>query len=250
MFKPCIIIPIYNHGETTKATLAKLQPYGIQCVLVNDASNDECTETLRHLAAQYDWILLVEHTKNKGKGGAVKTGFKAALQAGFSHGLQVDADGQHNLDDIAAFLTAAENNPDSIIAGAPIFDDSVPKLRKYARYLTHGLVWLNTLSLTIKDSMCGFRVYPLKAVIEVMDHFYLGDRMDFDVEVLVKSHWFGIAIMSKPTQVLYPEDGVSHFSLFRDNALISWMHIRLFFGMLKHLPLLLKRQMKKESVRE
>jgi hypothetical protein len=108
----------------------------------------------------------------------------------------------------------------------------VPKSRLFARYITHVWVWIETLSFTIRDSMCGFRVYPLAPVIQLADRVRLGRRMDFDPEILVRLHWDGHRIISQPTKVAYPVCGQSHFRLWRDNCLISWMHTRLVFGML------------------
>ena len=92
-------------------------------------------------------------------------GFSAAWQRGYSHALQIDADGQHALGDISTFIEEARRHPQALICGRPVFDRSMPAVRPYGRYLTHGLVWLNTLSFSIPDSMCGFRVYPLAPVI-------------------------------------------------------------------------------------
>ena len=239
MFKACIVIPVYNHSETMAATLSQIQAYALPCFIVNDASDKHCSQVLEKLNQQYDWLTLKTHTQNKGKGGAVKTGLVAAFDAGFSHAIQVDADGQHNLNDIPNFLSQAQIKPDNLIIGSPVYDESVPKHREYARYLTHVWVWINTLSFDIKDSMCGYRIYPLKQTVKLIKNSYLGDRMDFDVEVLVKSHWAHTAITSLPTKVLYPDNGISHFMPLRDNILITWMHTRLFFGMLKRLPQML-----------
>ncbi|HRH16120.1 MAG TPA: glycosyltransferase family 2 protein, partial [Aquabacterium sp.] len=116
------------------------------------------------------------------------------------------------------------------------------KGRLYGRYLTHVWVWINTLSLEIRDSMCGYRVYPLQPVVDLLDRVKLGRRMDFDPELLVRLHWRGTAMVSVPTRVCYPLDGVSHFKMLQDNVLISRMHARLLLGMLLRLPLLLWRK--------
>ncbi|OSM49757.1 acyltransferase, partial [Aeromonas salmonicida subsp. salmonicida] len=146
---------------------------------------------------------------------------------GFSHALQVDADGQHDLADIPALLAEAHRDPEALISGRPVYDDSVPKGRLYGRYITHVWVWIETLSFTIKDSMCGFRVYPLAASCALLEQVALGRRMDFDTEVMVRLHWAGVAVRFVPTRVIYPADGSSHFQLWRDNRDISWMHTRL-----------------------
>jgi len=237
----CILVPVYNHPDCLAWLIAGLQETGVHTLLVNDGSEQLCTNLLREIDASYEWITLLERESNGGKGAAVKTGLLAAARLGYSHVLQLDADGQHDLGDIPRFLALSEGDPAAVITGTPQYDH-VPVLRFYGRYLTHIWVWINTLSLDIPDSMCGFRVYPLEATIKIIQATHTGDRMDFDPEILVRLHWAGIRVIPIRTSVTYPRDGVSHFRGFRDNLLISWAHTRLFFGMLARLPRLLHRR--------
>ncbi|MFV7784172.1 glycosyltransferase family 2 protein [Shewanella marisflavi] len=237
-----LVIPNYNHRQAIKATLARLEPLGMTCYLVNDGSDDETRHLLCQLAAQYDWVRLLHHPFNRGKGAAVMTGLRTAYADGFSHALQVDADGQHDLDDIPKMIETAQAQPQALISGLPQYDESVPKGRLYGRYLTHFWVWVETLSLEIQDSMCGFRVYPLAATEQLFLSEQLGERMDFDIEVLVKLYWQGVEVKHLPTRVIYPEDGTSHFQGVKDNVRISVMHTKLFFGMLKRAPKLLRHK--------
>jgi predicted LPLAT superfamily acyltransferase len=187
-------------------------------------------------------VTLLLHPYNRGKGAAVMTGLRRAYRDGFSHALQVDADGQHNLADIPAMVAKAQAKPDALISGKPEYDESVPKGRLYGRYITHFWVWVETLSFDIQDSMCGFRVYPLAATERLLCQQALTERMDFDIEILVKLYWQGVEILFQPTKVIYPEGGVSHFQAVADNVRITKLHTKLFFGMLKRLPWLLKRK--------
>ena len=159
--------------------------------------------------------------------------------------LQVDADGQHCIADVPRFIQQAAARPEALIVGYPQYDESVPSIRLYGRYLTHAWVWINTLSLQIKDSMCGFRIYPVAPVLSLIQHRTLGSRMDFDTEILVRLCWDGVDIVNVRTKVGYPADGVSHFRLWFDNVLISRMHATLFFGMLVRAPQLLARKWSK-----
>ena len=154
----------------------------------------------------------------------------------------MDADGQHDLREVETFIHTSRQHPDAVICGYPEYDDSVPKGRLYARYLTHVWVWINTLSLEIRDSMCGFRVYPLAPTLALMDSAYIGTHMDFDSDILVRLAWRNQPMRWLPTQVHYPTDGLSHFRLLRDNLRISAMHTRLFFGMLVRAPMILWRR--------
>ncbi|MDM5181583.1 glycosyltransferase family 2 protein [Massilia sp. DJPM01] len=243
MFKPCVMIPVYDHEHAIGAVVDAVLAHGLPCILVDDGSKPSCARVLDQLAAAHPGtVVLVRHAVNQGKGAAVLTGFRSAAQAGYTHLLQVDADGQHNTGDIPRFVALARLHPHAVIAGCPVYDQSVPKLRLYARYLTHVWIWINTLSFAIRDSMCGFRIYPVAPVVSLASRCSLGKRMNFDSEVLVRLFWDEVQVVNLPTRVTYPSDGVSHFMAFRDNLLISRMHTVLFFGMLIRLPKLLARK--------
>ncbi|KFZ37700.1 acyltransferase [Shewanella mangrovi] len=232
--KLALVIPNYNHQHYIAATLEALAPLGLPCFLVDDGSDDSTRYLLTELAQRHDWVTLITHPYNRGKGAAVLTGLNAAWQAGYSHALQVDADGQHNLADIPLMIAKAEQQPHALISGQPQYDESIPKARLYGRYITHFWVWIETLSLQIQDSMCGFRIYPLAACHELMQSGEpIGERMDFDTEIMVRLFWRGVPTLHLPTKVIYPDNGVSHFRGFADNWLISKMHTRLLFGMLR-----------------
>jgi len=243
MFHPCVVIPVYNHEHAIGKVVAQVLGHGLPVILVDDGSSPACAAVLDGLAGQYPGRVVLERLPvNQGKGGAVLRGFARAAQGGYSHVLQVDADGQHTVGDMPRFLDAARARPEAIIAGCPVYDESVPKLRLYARYLTHVWVWINTLSLAITDAMCGFRVYPVAPVLALAARRRLGLRMNFDIEILVRLYWDNLQVVNLPTRVGYPEDGVSHFQAWTDNVLITRLHVALFFGMLPRIPALLGRK--------
>lgn len=238
MFRPVVVVPVYNHDRPVADLVRVVRSQSLPCILVDDASSAPCAAALDALVREHPGdVTLVRHARNMGKGGAVLTGARQARASGFSHMVQIDADGQHDAADIPAFLSDAERRPDAFIAGQPIFDDSIPRGRLYPRYLTHFMVSVNTLTPRLRDAMCGFRVYPLDALDTVVDRARVGLRMDFDVEVFVRLAWARVPIVLRPTRVRYPADGVSHFRLWRDNALITRAHTLLFLGMLARLPL-------------
>jgi glycosyltransferase involved in cell wall biosynthesis len=240
---PVVVIPVYDHPATIGAVVAQVRAHGLRCILVDDGSSAECAAVLDALAAEQPQdVTLVRLPVNQGKGAAMVAGFRAAAERGHTHVLQVDADGQHDCNDIPRFLAQSRWSPEAVIAGCPIWDDSVPRSRLYGRYVTHVWVWINTLSLDIRDSMCGFRLYPLATLLPLLDEVRIGRRMDFDSDVIVRLHWRAVPVINQPTRVSYPQDGISHFRLWRDNLLISAMHARLFLGMLWRAPLLLWRK--------
>jgi glycosyltransferase involved in cell wall biosynthesis len=238
---------VFDHERAVGATTAGLRTHGLTVLLVDDGSGPTCAAELDRLAAADPGVRLLRLPENRGKGAAVRAGLEAAAAAGFTHALQIDADGQHDSTDVPGFVAAASAEPESLICGRPLFDTSVPRHRLYLRYLTHVMVWINTLSFDIPDSMCGLRVYPLAVVLPLLAAEPPGGRMDFDVEVLVRLHWAGVPMRWLPTRVSYPLDGVSHFRLVHDNWLITVMHTRLFFGMLRRAPGLIARRLRAAS---
>ncbi|MBI3897949.1 MAG: glycosyltransferase family 2 protein [Gammaproteobacteria bacterium] len=246
-FRPCIVIPVYNHKDAIGPTVAALRLHGLTIYLINDGSDEPTRARLIEIAASEPLVRLLHLAENGGKGAAVIRGLRQALADGFTHALQIDADGQHDTNDVPKFLAEGTTDPTAVVCGQPIYDESVPKARLYGRYLTHFWVWVETLSFAIKDSMCGFRLYPLARTWEVVDNAAVPTRMDFDIVIIVRLAWAGMPVVNVPTRVRYPLDGVSHFDMWRDNLRISGAHTRLVGGMLLRLPMLLARNFKRSA---
>jgi glycosyltransferase involved in cell wall biosynthesis len=241
MINPCVLIPIYNHKDTIEAVLASLEPLVLPCIIVDDGSDGATQQVLASATTRYPWTHLLRQTPNAGKGAALTIGFRHAEAMGYTHVVQIDADGQHHCGDIQRFLEAAAANPDALILGKPLFGDDVPSSRYFGRKLSVWCARAETLSCAIGDPLFGFRVYPLAATVAVGRRCRLGSRMDFDPEIAVRLYWAGVPIHNLETPVRYPPGGVSHFRLLRDNVRISWMHTRLLIGMVFRLPRLLRR---------
>jgi glycosyltransferase involved in cell wall biosynthesis len=245
-FAPCALIPIYNHKHTIARTVHALREHGLPVMIVDDGSDAATRDVLDALALESDDIHLLRLSHNQGKGRALTTGLLAARDAGFTHALQIDADGQHDTADAPRFIAEARTHPQAMICGRAVYDDSVPKARLYGRYLTHACVWVETLSLAIDDSMCGYRLYPLQATCAEIARAPLPARMDFDTEAAVRLLWRGVPVRNLSTRVIYPENGLSHFHMLHDNVRITAMHIRLLLGMLPRAPKLLWRRIHRE----
>ncbi len=238
----CALIPFYNHPDAIGYVVNRLSAFNLHIIIVDDGSDERSKLSLKPLLSLPN-VTVVTREINGGKGAAVIAGMREALNKGYVYALQVDADGQHDLEKIPELLKLSNQYPGRIISGMPVYDDSVPTNRRLWRYATHILVWIHTLSFEIRDSMCGFRIYPLEKTLNVINSINnFGQRMDFDIEILVRSFWADLHIVQLPVSVRYPIDGVSHFQLFNDNFLIAKLHIRLFFGMLLNSPKLLLRR--------
>jgi glycosyltransferase involved in cell wall biosynthesis len=237
-----VLLPSYNSGaqllETIRAALVHWQPVWV----VIDASTDGSERAALHLAETEHNLRVIVRAENGGKGAAVLDGLRLAWQEGFRHALVMDADGQHPADRIGEFLRLAEDHPDTLVLGVPQFGPDAPKARVYGRLGGNTFTEIETLWGGIRDSLFGFRVYPVEATVRLMDRIRTARRFDFDTEVAVRLYWQGFRTMNIPVAVRYltrQEGGVSYFRYLPDNLLLVGTHVRLLLGMLPRLPWLL-----------
>jgi len=226
--KICGVVPVYNnHMTIAKVVRALLEQLGF-VIMVDDGSNDGTEKIVEELKLAFpDSVETLHHTENQGKGAAVQSGLHRANAMGFTHAIQVDADGQHNLGDLPKFLQGIANHPGALLLGAPIFDGDIPAIRKHGRKLTQAMIALEMGFWDVPDAMCGFRAYPVAAICKLGK---MDPRMSFDPEVMIRAHWAGLPLQRIPTRVRYlaPEEGgISHFKMFGDNVWHTWAHIRL-----------------------
>jgi glycosyltransferase involved in cell wall biosynthesis len=241
------IIPTYRHVERLPAIVQRLCDLGLPVLIVDDGNAPEAAARIDALADPVSHVAVERRPRNGGKGAAMKTGFRAAAARGWTHALQVDADGQHDLDAAPQLIALSRRHPDAVICGVPVYDASVPAARKFGRYLTHAMVWVETASREISDSMCGFRIYPVADTVHVIDREMIGDRMDFDTEILVQLNWRGLRNIESPIGVTYPEGNVSNFRMLRDNVRMTLLHIRLAAQMPVRAPIRMWRRSRRKS---
>lgn len=225
-FRPCIIVPTYDNPRTIEAVVEAARAFLPDVIVVDDGSGAEGYRACRELEASGQ-ARVVHRSFNGGKGAAVKTGLAVAQGLGFTHAVQIDADGQHDLSFIPELIARGREDPDAFVVGCPRYDESAPAARRWARRFTQLWVNLEVGRGVVEDTMVGFRLYPIAATLASGTR---GDRMDFDVEVVVRMAWRGTPIVNLPVPVRYlsaEEGGVSHFQPFRDNLRFSWMHSRL-----------------------
>jgi glycosyltransferase involved in cell wall biosynthesis len=230
------LIPIYQHREEIPGVVDGLLGYGLPVLVVDDGSDEETRRVLDELAARHEAVEIHRRPHNGGRGAALKTGYRLAFERGFSHALQLDADGQHRATDVPAFLAAMQQDPGALVLGAPRFDASAPKSRLYGRQLSRAMVWLTTLSTDVEDPLCGFRGIPLTPTVALLDEVATGDHMEFDPELVIQLHWAGLRVRNVSTRVVYRPSGLSHFAPVRDNARLASLYTRAVGGMFRRLP--------------
>jgi glycosyltransferase involved in cell wall biosynthesis len=240
--RPLILIPSYNTGPILERTVIAALELKTPVWVVIDGSTDGSVELISHL--ENPDFRVIQLPVNSGKGAAVLHGLREAITAGFTHVLTLDADGQHPADRVPSFFELSTAHPEAAVFGRPVFDASAPAMRVEGRKISNFWANLETLGWGIDDSLFGMRLYPAQALLDVMENTRYARRFDFDPEVAVRLAWRGVPIINLPTPVRYPsteDGGVSQFRYFRDNTLLTWMHIRLLCGFLLRFPLLAAR---------
>jgi glycosyltransferase involved in cell wall biosynthesis len=235
------LIPVYNHGKTAGPLVEKLSLQGLPIIVVDDGSDGETRAALAAASAFFPLTVTVRLPGNCGKGAAIAAGIDKAHELGLTHVLQIDADGQHDLDRVVFFLEQSTLHPEALICGYPEFDASVPRIRAGGKGIANFWTRIVTLSGDALDGMCGFRVYPVEAARRFFHHHRFDKRMGIDIEIMVRLSWKNIPLLFHPVKVVYPEGGISHFRYVQDSVRITWLFIRLFFGMIIRLPFLAYR---------
>jgi glycosyltransferase involved in cell wall biosynthesis len=240
-----VLIPSYNPGDKVLLTVTQACEQWNPVWVVVDGSTDGSCEKLLELAKTLPGLKVIVLPHNQGKGAAVLAGALAAKALGFTHLLAMDSDGQHPAALIPTFMAQSLRDTNALVLGKPVFDANAPRIRVNGRKISNWWANLETLWQGIGDSLYGFRIYPIAALIDVMGNSRWMRRFDFDVELVVRLCWKGLKPVNINAPVKYfhaNEGGVSHFKYGRDNILLTGMHIRLFFAFLVRLPWLLARK--------
>lgn len=216
----CVLIPTYNNAASIADVINGVLEFTSNIVIVNDGSTDKTASIL----AEYPDLMVVNHPKNMGKGMALRTGFKAAFQKGYKYAIAIDSDGQHYPDDLHLFIDQIELHPKAIIIGARNMDQpNVPGKSTVGNRASSFWFWVVT-GIKLQDTQSGYRLYPLAPINTI--HF-ITRKYEFEIEVMVRSFWKGVDVLSIPIKVFYPpaDERVTHFRPFKDVTRITLLNI-------------------------
>lgn len=223
----CVLIPTYNNEEALKEVLCEVLRYTANIIVVNDGSTDATATILQ----EFEALEIINLPKNRGKGNALKIGFKKAAELHYNYAISMDSDGQHFPDDLSVFLEALENKvpegPELLVIGSREMNhSSIPKKSNIGNRFSSFWFWVET-GIKLKDTQCGYRLYPVKMVNSLN---LQTSKFELEIEVIVKAAWKGVEIKNLPVKVFYdPEDRVTHFKPFQDVARISLLNIWFVF---------------------
>lgn len=215
----CVIIPTYNNDKTIETVIQSTLEYCNDVILVNDG----CTDATRAIIKKYPQLIIVNHPVNKGKGMALRNGFKKAVEYGFDYAITIDSDGQHYPKDFVLFLNKIEQQPDSLIIGARNMTvKNVPAKSNFGNKFSNFWFWATT-GVKLPDTQSGYRLYPVKQLNKI---WLFTTKFELEIEVIVKAAWRGIPVNSVPVNVYYApkEERVSHFVPRRDSTRISFLN--------------------------
>ncbi|MGH8018672.1 MAG: glycosyltransferase family 2 protein [Opitutaceae bacterium] len=230
-----VLIPSYNSGALLEQTVREAIRHWSPVWVIVDGSTDGSERAVEAMCAATPGLRMLRRAENGGKGAAVFTGAQEALREDFTHALVMDADCQHPAGTIGEFLDSSIAHPRHLVLGRPVFGPEAPQIRLQGRKISIGLVRLETLGSAIQDPLFGFRVYPLKPLVDVMNRTPGGRHYDFDPEVAVRLVWQGVPTLNLPAACRYlprSAGGISHFHYVRDNFRMIWLHTRLIIEFL------------------
>jgi glycosyltransferase involved in cell wall biosynthesis len=204
-----VVIPVFNHGGTVAAVIRNTLAQKLPVIVVDDGSTDDTYEIIQSIPG----IRVLRHPYNRGKGTGLVTGMREAAKIA-RWAVCLDADGQHDPDDIGALLAAVPATGCAIIIGKREGMETAPWTSRFGRKFSNFWVWISGAPL-LSDSQSGFRIYPLP---EVLHLDITAGRYQYELEVLAKAAWHGIPILEVPVRVSYAPFGarISHFSPWRD----------------------------------
>lgn len=214
--KVCVLVPTYNNAQTLGAVLDSLLAYTDQVLVVNDGSTDGTPGILE----RFPQIERVSYPVNQGKGYALRTGFKKALELGYDYAITIDSDGQHFAEDLPKFLDKLEDHPNAIIMGARNMDQaSVPGKSSFGHKFSNFWFKVET-GKKLSDTQSGYRLYPIRQLQNIR---FITKKYEFEIEVLVRASWAGVEMTEVPVRVFYAEKEkrISHFRPFTDFSRIS-----------------------------
>jgi glycosyltransferase involved in cell wall biosynthesis len=248
----CVIIPVYNSENHVAGVIKSVSQYAGTLIVIDDGSTDGTANVIAHsgFASQFrekaGEFHLITCPKNRGKGHALRQGFKKALELGLTHAVTMDADGQHLATDIALLTRKARQNPDALIVGARKFDN--PNMSGSSRFANNfSNFWFRLQTgIALPDTQTGFRLYPLRRTGNMR---LFTNRYEAELELLVRAAWRGIKIIPQEINVYYPprNERLSHFRKGRDFFRISVLNTVLcFFALIYGYPGIFVRKIVKK----
>lgn len=218
-----VLIPVYNNEKSVVQVVESVLPYCGAVVVVDDGSTDSTKELLKGLPSD---VHVVSYGKNRGKGHALKEGFRKALELGLRSVVTMDSDGQHFASDLPLFAEDYKKNGEALIVGSRFFlNPNMPQKNSFANKFSNFWFALQT-GTRLPDTQTGYRLYPLRRMKGMAP---VCPRYEGELEILVRCAWRALPLRSISINVFYPskEERVTHFRPTVDFVRISLLNTAL-----------------------
>lgn len=240
-----VIIPTYNNAKTLGNVIERALLHNLPLLVINDGSTDDT----RNVLSQFANIQIINLEKNQGKGVALKTALRWAIEQNYRYAVTLDSDGQHYPEDISVFLSEIEQSPDTLLVGSRNLQaENMPAKNTFANKFSNFWFRIET-GIKMNDTQSGYRLYPLHKLKGLK--FFTG-RYEFELEILVRAAWQGIEVTNVPIRVYYPpvEERISHFRPLRDFMRLSLLNtVLVFFAVFAYYPWKALRSLTGENIR-
>lgn len=214
-----VLIPAYNAERSVGAVVAEAKKVMDDVVVVDDGSRDRTGDAARAAGAH-----VLVHPQNRGKGAALKTGFRYACENGYDGVVTLDADGQHLPHEIPKFIDCRETTGADLIIGgrAHLFAQMLPR-RRFANRLSAACI-AKASKIAISDSQSGFRFYSARLLRSIKLHT---DGFDMESEVIVRAGCGGFIVVTTPIDLGFVDGlSTSHYKPLLDTLRIAWTVFR------------------------
>ena len=234
--RPCVIVPVYNNAGTLAGVVEACRARGFPVIVVDDGSTDGGADTV----TGREGVTLHRLATNRGKGSALREGFRIAGKLGYSHAVTCDADGQHDPAQIPLLVKASERRPGAIVIGVRRMSEAgAPAINRFGRAFSNFWLWVQTFR-HVGDAQSGFRVYPVNVFNTLGPR---SDRYELEHEILVRAAYNDVDILSVPVDVTYGKSGASHFRKVRDTARFTVLNTLLVLLRCSGLYLFMRRDL-------
>ncbi|MCM1066624.1 MAG: glycosyltransferase [Muribaculaceae bacterium] len=242
--KVCVVVPTFNNAATLGRVVSDVLEWCHDVIVVNDGSTDGTADILASFGKAID---VVSYPANAGKGHALRSGFRRALERGFDYAITIDSDGQHYADDIPVFVKAVVEHPGALVVGErDLSNVDINGKSSFANKFSNFWFAVQT-GRRLRDTQTGYRAYPLHRLRGLG---LLTSRYEAELELMVLASWHGVELLPIPIKVYYPpqKERVSHFRPALDFTRISILNTVLCVGAIAYgLPVRAVQYMKQRK---
>lgn len=223
-----VVIPTYNEAESIPSILTSLQSLDCDVLVIDDGSPDGTARIVRNLG-----IEVIERKGKQGLGSAYRTGFAIAIDRGYTHVIQMDADGSHQIKDLEKMMEWIGSS-DLLIGSRWVRDGQIANWSKFREYLSKSAnTYANLLlSLGVKDTTSGFRIYTSELLKKMEISTIRSEGYCFQIEMTRRALVRGGSVAEVPITFIERTHGVSKMSaaiaLEAVVRITAWGALRLF----------------------